>query len=88
MPVASSEIISFSNDQNLHNCWLSFSFGYNMQIVMHVTHKRFTAAVNKHGIRVNMLSGKATPESFILIQAQIDSMAVHTQAYHTMWRAL
>ena len=42
---------------------------YNMQIVMDVTHKCSTAAVNKHSIRSNMLDGKAAPLSFILFLA-------------------
>ena len=55
---------------------------------MDVIHKCSTAAVNKHAIGVNMLGGKAAPLSFTLIPAQTESKAVHTEAYHTMRRAL
>ena len=47
-----------------------------------------TAAVNKHGIGVNMLGGKAALLSFTLILAQTESERVHTEAYHAMQRAL
>ena len=53
---------------------------------MDVTHKCST--VNKHGIRVNMLGGKAAPLSFTLIPAQTESEPVHTEAYHPILRAL
>ena len=52
-------MISFSNVWNLLNFWKSVSSGYDTQIVMDVTHKCSTAAVNKHGIGVNILGGKA-----------------------------
>ena len=58
---------------------------------MDITHKCSTAAVNKHGIRVNMLGCKAAPLSFTLIPAQTEFepvLAVHTKAYHAMRRAL
>ena len=55
---------------------------------MDVTHKCSTAAVNKHGIGVNMLGGKAAPLSFTLIPAQTESEPVHTEAYYAMRRAL
>ena len=51
-------MISFSSVWNLLNFWRSVSSGYNTQIVMDVTHKCSTAAVNRHGIRVNMLAAR------------------------------
>ena len=48
---------------------------------MDVTHKCSTAAVNKHGIGINMLGGKAAQLSFTLIPAQTESEVVHTEAY-------
>ena len=81
-------MISFSSAWNLLNFWRSVSSCYNTQIVMDVTHKCSTAAVNKHGIGVNLLSGKAAQLSFTLIPAQTESEPVHTEAYHAMLRAL
>ena len=73
-------MISLSSVWNLLSLWRSVSSGYNTQIVMDVTHKCSTAAVNKHGIGVNMLGGKAAPLSFTLIPAQTESEPVHTEA--------
>ena len=77
-----------SNVWNVLNFWRSVSSCYNTKIVMEVTHKCSTASVNKHAFRVNFLSGKAALLSFTLIPAQIESKAMHTEAYHTMQRAL
>ena len=81
-------MIFFSSVWNLLNFWRSVASSYNKQIVMDVTHKCSTAAVNNHAIGVNMLEGKAAPVTFILIPAQTESEAVHTEAYHAMRRAL
>ena len=81
-------MISFSNVWDLLNFWRSLASGYNLQNVCDVTSKCSTAAVNKHTIGVNMLGGKAAPVSFTLIQHQLESEVVHTEAYHAMRRAL
>ena len=65
-------MISFSSVWNLLNFWRSVASCYNTQIVMDVTHKCSTAAINKHAIRVNMLGGKAAPVTFTLIPAQTE----------------
>ena len=52
------------------------------------THKCSTAAVNKHGIRVNMHGGKLAPLSFTLFPTRTQSEQVHTKAYYAIWRAL
>ena len=81
-------MISFSSVWNLLNFWRSVASCYNTQIVMDVTHKCSTAAINKHAIGVNMLGGKAAPVTFTLIPAQTESEATHTEAYHAMRKAL
>ena len=81
-------MISFSSAWNLLNFWRSVSSCYNTQIVMDVTHKCSTAAVNKHAIGDNMLCCKAAPLSFTFIPAQTESEPVHAEAYHAMRSAL
>ena len=66
-------MISFSSVWNLLNFWRSVASCYNTQIVMDITQKCSTAAVNKHAIGVNLLCCKAAPLTFTLIPAQTES---------------
>ena len=65
-------MIFFSSVWNLLNFWKSVASSYNKQIVMDVTHKCSTAAVNNHAIGVNMLDGKAAPVTFTLILLKLN----------------